>query len=357
MFSETLVFLLIVAGLISLQNTFTGVSYYSLPVILTAVSVTVAASWALGVVGLVLAASMTTDFGDGVSSVLLRGGRAACGVVVLHVTGVAILCVVHPDPDIYVAFVTGNHLFSPDSSLMYHIFAVAFGLGVGSALVCVLIAQNGTLTVIDRRGVLKGSALTSMPRTAWNFNAVLICLFEVQVVMDHNISSAFAVRQVLGSWQTLAGLPTLLLFDLLSVKMVHINRLWSVLVVVTFHVLVVSAWVVTAFFSTTLHTTNAMYVNAAFAAIQIMCIIGDVVRIFSGMRSQGKQTSASGVSKTQTAHDVDNGLGSFDMPVRSDRRGLFDMPVRSGSRSIFQKKTKNTPTACPTSDIRVKKCV
>ena len=91
---------------------------------------------------------------------------------------------------------------------MYYMFAVAFGLCMGPAIGCILIAQNGTLTVINKRTVDKGHKMATLPRTAWNMNIVLLLLFEIQATMDHNITSAFAVRPVLGSWQTLIGLPT-----------------------------------------------------------------------------------------------------------------------------------------------------
>ena len=115
---------------------------------------------------------------------------------------------------------------------------------------------------------------------------VLVLLFEIQATMEHNITSAFAVRQVLGSWQTLARLPTMLLFDLISIKRIHVNRLWSMLLAVTFHVLVIGAWVATVCFSDHLHSTDAMYVNITFAAILIICTTLDVIQIANAMRSQ-----------------------------------------------------------------------
>ena len=310
---------------------------------MTAVSVTVAASWTFGVIGLLLVASMITDFGDSVAMLLLRGGRAVCGVMILYLGGVAGLCLGHSDPDIYVAFSTGNHLFSSDSSLMYCIFAIMFALSVGSAIVCVVVAQHGTLTVIDKRIIDKGRAL---PRTAWNVNIVLILLFELQKTMQHNIDSAFAVRPILASWQTLAGLPTLMLFDLISVKMIHVNRLWSLLLVVTFHLLVISAWTVTVFFSDYLHSTDAMYVNIAFAAILIICMTSDIMQIANAMRSHD---SPSIKTSKKLANTVATTLAAVD--YTNNGYDLFNMPVRSGNRSILQKKGKSTIMP----DIRSKK--
>ena len=47
MLVESLVFVLVVFRFVSLQNTFTGVSYYAYPVLTTAVLIVVLACWAL----------------------------------------------------------------------------------------------------------------------------------------------------------------------------------------------------------------------------------------------------------------------------------------------------------------------
>ena len=47
MLVESLVFVLVVFRFVSLQNTFTGVSYYTYPVLTTAVLIVVLVCWAL----------------------------------------------------------------------------------------------------------------------------------------------------------------------------------------------------------------------------------------------------------------------------------------------------------------------
>lgn len=324
MFCEALVFALIGFGMISLQNTLTGVAYYSFPVLVTSMSVATAACWILGVAGLVLVVSMTTGFGDGVASVLLRGGRAACGIFLLHVSGAAGLCAGHSDQDFCVAVLSGNHVFAPDSSFMYYVFAVAFALNFGASVVCLLIAQHGTLAVIEKR-----SASEAVPRTAWNANLVLMTLFEVQAVLDHNITRAFATRQFLASWQTLVGIPTLLLLDMLCLKLASLRSLWSALVVLAVHLLVVGAWITLAFLSASVRSVDAMYVNATLGIVLMLCVLSDCIQIVSAARKP----------ETQAAPKI----------ASVARPDIFDIPVRAGSRGFSERRLRRA------TDMRSKK--
>lgn len=318
MYCEALVFMLIVAGIASMQNSLTGVSYYSFPVLVTASSATVAACWAVGVVSLVLVASMTSEFGDGVAAALLRGGRAACGVVFLHVLASAGVCIGHSDPDMCVAVVSGNHMFPLDLNFMYYVFAVSFGLTLSFAIICLLIAQHGTLAVVNKR-----NSSPTVPRVAWNLNLVLVCLFEFEALLDHNITTAFAPRQVIASWQTLVAVPVLLLLDLVCVKLVNTRLLWSSILVVVVHILVTGAWVTLAFFSSVVRSSDVVYVNIAFAVLQFLAAVGDATTIISGAKASDNNAHVETASAVTTARKLD----IFDIPVRSGNRSTSDTRV------------------------------
>ena len=121
------------------------------------------------------------------------------------------------------------------------------------------------------------------------------------------------------------------------------------LVVVSFHVLVISAWVATVFLSSHLHSTDAIYVNITFAVVLIICTITDVIQIADALRLSDSATLTTDSGPALTTGGVS---GIFTITDHTHRKyDLFDMPVRSGNHSALQKKNKITLL----SDTRVKK--
>ena len=67
-------------------------------------------------------------------------------------------------------------------------------------------------------------------RVSWNVSLLLVILFETEVTVQHNSSSAFATRPTYVSWQTIVAWPTLLLLDIMCAKLEEATRqgvLWS----------------------------------------------------------------------------------------------------------------------------------
>lgn len=337
MLCEGLVFLLAGAGTVILQNTLTGVSYYTYPVLVCAVLGTTAACWVLGVVSLVFLASMDSDFGDGLSSSMLRGARACCGVVMLHMAFSGGLCALNSDPDMCIAMLTGNHLFPSEGALMYHIFAVIFVLLAFTVIVCVLVAVHSMLRSVNRRTFAK-----PVSRVSWNVNLVLVALFETEVTVDHNTANAFATRSVYVSWQTLIAVPALLVMDILCAKFVVVSRegvVWARIMVVILHLLVLGGWAVLLLLHPVVRSRDTMFVNMGAGAIQVLCSVFDVANVLSHREDRARQ------AKSSAGHHV--------LKTGERATSLLEMPVRSGVQHVMETRIYRRPPI----DLRKKKVV
>ena len=51
-------------------------------------------------------------------------------------------------------------------------------------------------------------------RVGWNASLIVLLLFEAEVTVQHNSSSAFAIRPTYMSWQTIVALPAIFLLDI-----------------------------------------------------------------------------------------------------------------------------------------------
>ena len=339
MFVETLVFLLVGVGVVVLQNTLTGVAFVSLPPLATAALGTLALAWVLGVAGLVLLVATESGVTDGLSCALLRGGRAACGVVLLHVAAVGALCGVHSDPDMCVGMASGNHLFAPDSAFLYYVFAIALALSVSTVGMTLLVAQHGALQAAAAR-----SALVSIPRMSWNLNLVLIALYETQFTMEHNAATSFAPRQVYAAWPTLIGLPALFVLDIANAKLVAIRALWATVVASVVLVLVVGGHASLIVLFPVLRYTDTLPVNVAVAALQVLCTVFDIASIASRQRVDvGSRPATSVVTEVPRE------------PQTVTREGLFEMPVRAGVSQSMRQTARTGPPRQLLVDARIQR--
>lgn len=331
MFVETLVFLLIGAGAVLLQNTLTGVAFFAFPPLVTAALGAEALAWALGVVGLVLVVATESDATDGLGSALLRGGRAACGVVLMHVAAVGALCGAHSDTDMCIAMASGNHLFPSDTAFVYYVFAIVLALNIAVVGVCLLVAQHGALRAVARR-----SAPAYTPRLSWNLSLVLLALYETQFTMQHNAATAFAPRQVYAAWQTLIGVPTLFVLDIACAKFVATARLWSKIMAVVVLVLVVGGHATLLVLFPVLRSTDTLPVNLAVTALLVLCTVLDIVSILAREERVSSPGAAQGAAVAMAAAQV------TQAPLLT-REGLFELPVRSGVRHVIDARIQRRP--------------
>ena len=334
MLSEALVFVLISAGIISLQNTMTGVSYYVFPVLVSSTIAVAGISWTLSIFSLVLLSNVVSDYGDGLACSLLRGGRATCVVVLLHIATVGALCAVNTDPEMCVAMFSGNHLFPQEAALMYYVFAIGFLLCLGAVVVCVLVAQTRMI-----RSVYVRFPSTPVPRLSWNVNLLLVVLFETEVIIQHNTVNSFEPRVVYVSWQTLVAIPALLICDILCARLVVVSRTgaaWSHIMVILLHATAIAAFAVLVVLHPVTRSLDTLYVNAGAAALQLICTILDLMNL---------------IISRQSSPAVPQTVSTVRVPQRPV--DLFDIPVRSGVQSTQDVRRKRRPTF----DLRSKKDV
>jgi len=312
MLAEALVFMLMAAAVVSLQNTLTGAAHFPYPVLASASLATVAASWGLGAAALLVLASTDAEATDGLASVCARSGRAAIGVVLMHAAAVAALVATAADSDLALASFFANHMFAPEAALLYYVCAIACALCCTAAIACICVAQHSMLRTLQRR-----APSSPVPRLSWNVNLALLLLFESEVTLRHNAATAFAVRRVYASWQTVAALPALLLADVFCARCVVLSRAgvkWAKFTAVALLAAVVAAWGVLA----ALHPAARVGINAGAAALQLLCTAADVVNILSKRRPPAPPAPPPPPAP----------------PAQSDpRRVLFDLPVRSGTLS------------------------
>lgn len=340
MLVESVVFVLLVAGFINLQNTFTGVNHYTYPVLVTTGLLFVVICWALSVLGLVILTLIESSPGLQMASVLLRSSRVLCVLIASHVLIAAVLCVNSSDPDMCVAMFASNHVFSAETALMYHVFAAALALCTFFAVGCSVIAQHSTL-----RAIHKISPAHPVSRVSWNVSLLITFLFEIEVMVQHNSSTAFAIRPTYLSWHTIVALPFLFLMDTTCAKLQEESWRGNFVPGVAFlgiHLLAVVLCIVLVVLHPVLRHPDNVVVNVVAISLLAMCATFESLNLL--LNGTGTDTPPLAEPSNPPAIPVPNKDTLFEMPVRT---GVRSFPGYANGRYLQSARPQPAPPPQP----------